>query len=68
MCDALCHTRINKKMGVCPDEEGGKLAPILPESYSPYNRPSSEKVIMTYIKSEFLVTTGCPVENKLVQR
>ena len=31
VCDALCHTRISKKMGVCPTEKGGKPLPIFPE-------------------------------------
>ena len=68
VCDALCHTRINKKMGVCPSEEGGDLTPILPDSYRPNTSPSSERVIMEYGKSNFVVSSGCPVENRLVQR
>ena len=33
VCDALCHMRINKKMGICPEAEDGEPTPILPENY-----------------------------------
>ena len=33
VCDALCHMRINRKMGICPEVKEGEPKPILPENY-----------------------------------
>ena len=33
VCDALCHTKLNKKMGICPAEKDGKPTPIIPANY-----------------------------------
>jgi len=68
VCDALCHTRINKKFGICPDEKDGKPTPILPANYQVNTAPKSTRVIVSYANSEYLAYTGCPIENKLVQR
>lgn len=68
VCDALCHMRINRKMGICPEVKDGPPQPILPENYKPNQAPSSERVIVSYLNSEYLAYTGCPIKNKLVQR
>ena len=33
VCDALCQTKINKKMGICPSVKDGKPIPIIPANY-----------------------------------
>ena len=69
VCDALCQRRIQKKMSICPTEQGEKPRPIFPTDPSlEVGGGESKRVILSYANSEYLVYTGCPVENKLVQR
>ena len=69
VCDALCQTRIQKKMSICPTEEGQKPKPIFPADISrEVGVGESRRVILSYGNSEYLVYTGCPAQNKLVQR
>ena len=69
VCDALCQRRIQKKMSICPTEQGEKPRPIFPTDPSlEVGAGESKRVILSYANSEYLVYTGCPVENKLVQR
>ena len=69
LCDALCHTRIQKKMRICPTEEGEEPRQIFPTGFQVEAGPGeSKRVILSYGNSEYLVITGCPVQNKRVQR
>ena len=68
LCDALCHTRIQKKMSICPTEPGQEPQQIFPADFQFSVGGESSRVILSYGNSEYLVHTGCPVQNKLVQR
>merc|ERR1712066_419550 len=70
LCDALCHTRLQRKMSLCPTKSGEKPKPIFPPEFKlEAGRPGEKRrVILSYANSEYLVYSGCPVQNKLVQR
>merc|ERR1712083_538018 len=68
VCDALCHTDLSETMSTCPKEEGSRGKPFSPNALSLNTAPSSSRVIVSYENSEYLVRSGCPVDDNLVQR
>merc|ERR1719244_43937 len=70
ICDALCHTSFSSSMSECPKRRGEKPKPFSLQKFARDDRSSSgsDNLIINYKNSEYIVKTGCPVENPIVQR
>jgi len=66
ICDALCHVPYSKSMKVCPVETEHKFESFGFPKYSKPEKPS--KVILSYLQTGYLVTTGCSISDVRVKR